>query len=455
MMVLLAFSFAFGGASRANALRLALVELAALPLFVMALSQLAGESGKAADRHRLALGLLAATVVVPLLQLIPLPPAIWTRLPGREQLVLAFDLVQMPQSWIPLSLTPVQTWNAALALVPPVAVFVTMLLNRDGPLARRAILLLLVFTLVNIGVGAIQLVSGDRRFYPYESTQAGFITGLFANRNHFATLLLIAMPFAAAIAGQSAARRPEQLRAWVLLLGAAFAVAMLSLLAAQSRAGVLLFLPALALSIAVAWRAARLHRPKPVVLIVAGVLVAGGLGVGATFLPPILDRYDAASGQTEARFQRWPTVVSASQTYLPVGSGVGSFDPVFRTIEPLDQLDSTFFNHAHNEYLEIWLETGWIGLVLVALLFVWWGRRSWDAWFRSREPDRSLRRAASVAILLMLAHSMVDYPLRTEALAVAFALAAAILEGGGQLGGGRPTGGRSGGRKRSAAPVGA
>lgn len=435
MIVLLAFSFAFGGASRVNALRLALVELAALPLFVMSLSQLAGAPGKA-NRHRLALGLLAAAVVVPLLQLIPLPPAIWTRLPGREPLALAFELVQMPLGWIPLSLTPVQTWNAVLALIPPIAVFLAMLFNRDGPLARRAVLVLLGFTLLNIAIGAVQLASGgDRRFYPYESTQTGFITGLFANRNHLATLILTSMPFAAALAGQAMARRPDRVRAYVLLLAAAFVVAMLSLLAAQSRAGVVLFLPALLLSIGVAWRAAHLGRPKPVILIVVGLLVAGGIGVGAAFLPPILDRYDAASGQSEARFQRWPTVVNAGQTYLPVGAGVGSFDPVFRTVEPLDQLDSTFFNHAHNEYLEIWLETGWIGLALVALLFVWWGRRSWDAWFRSRDVDRSLRRAASVAILLMLAHSTVDYPLRTEAMAVVFALAAAILEGGGRLGG--------------------
>lgn len=449
MMVLLAFSFAFGGASRVNAVRLALVELAALPLFVMALSQLAGAPGKI-ERHRFALGLLAAAVVVPLLQLIPLPPAIWSRLPGREQLVLAFELVQMPLGWIPLSLTPVQTWNAVLALIPPVAIFVAMLLNRDGPLARRAILVLLAFALANIAVGAVQLATGDRRFYPYESTQTGFITGLFANRNHFATLLLISMPFAAAIAGQGAARRPEHLRAWTMMLGAAFSVAMLSLLAAQSRAGVILFLPALALSIVVAWRAARLRRPKPLVLIIGGILIAGGLGVGAMFLPPVLDRYDAASGATEARFQRWPTAVSAGQTYLPVGAGVGSFDPVFRTVEPLDQLDRTFFNHAHNEYLEIWIETGWIGVALLVLLFVWWGRRSWDAWFRSKDSDRSLRRAASVALLLMLAHSTVDYPLRTETLAVMFALAAAILEGGGRLAPGPNAGFRRGSRPSEA-----
>ena len=431
-MVLLAFSFAFGGASRVNALRLALVELAALPLFVMAFSQLAGGGLQTVRRHRLALGLLAATALVPLLQLIPLPPFVWTRLPGREPLALAFELVQLPLGWIPLSLTPVETWNAVLALVPPIAVFVAVLLNRDGPMARRAILMLLAFTLVNIAIGAVQLATGDRRAYPYESTQTGFITGLFANRNHFATLLLISMPFAGAIAGQGIARRPEHVRVYALLLAAAFAVVMLSLLAAQSRAGVALFLPSLLLSIPVAWRAARLGRPRPLVLIIGGVLIAGGLGVGATFLPPVLDRYDASTG-TEARFQRWPTVVNAGQTYLPVGAGVGSFDPVFRTVEPLNQLDRTFFNHAHNEYLEIWIETGWVGVALVILLFVWWGRRSWDAWFRSREPDRSLRRAASVALLVMLAHSMVDYPLRTEALAVMFALAAAILEGGGRL----------------------
>lgn len=441
MIALLALSFAFGGASRVNALRLALVELAALPLLVLAASQFASTPG-AFKTHRFILTLIAGCVLLPLIQLVPLPPGIWTGLPGREPLQLALELARIPAGWSPLSLTPVETWNAALALIPPVAVFVGLLLNREGPLTKRTIAVLLAFALINILLGALQFVSGDRRFYPYQSTQTGFITGLFANRNHLATLLLVSMPFAAAVAGQAIARRKDRARIYLMGLAAVFVTIMLALLAAQSRAGVALFVPSLLLSIAVVWRASRFAAPRPALLAVGILLVAGGLGFGALFLPPILARYEASAGGTEARFQRWPIAIEAGQQYLPVGAGIGSFDPVFRTIEPLEQLDATFFNHAHNEYLEIWIETGWIGVALLIAFFVWWGRRSWDVWFRSSgSSDRHFRQAASAAILICLIHSIVDYPLRTVALAVVFAMAGAILEvGGGVAASGREAG---------------
>jgi hypothetical protein len=48
----------------------------------------------------------------------------------------------------------------------------------------------------------------------------------------------------------------------------------------------------------------------------------------------------------EPRFERWPRIAEAAQTYLPLGSGIGSFDAVYRSVEPLEELDSTFFNQA-------------------------------------------------------------------------------------------------------------
>src|SRR5690606_11419873 len=101
---------------------------------------------------------------------------------------------------------------------------------------------------------------------------------------------------------------------------------------------------------------------------------------------------------------------------------------VFRSVEPLEQLDPTFFNHAHNEYLETWLEAGWPGAILIVAFLVWYGRRSWGAWRAGPSRERDLQRAASIGLLAMLAHSAVDYPLRTATLACLFALCAAVLE---------------------------
>jgi O-antigen ligase len=83
----------------------------------------------------------------------------------------------------------------------------------------------------------------------------------------------------------------------------------------------------------------------------------------------------------------------------------------------------TYFNHAHNDYLELWLETGWLGAALLALFLVWFLLAAWRAW----RAGTALSQGASAAVLLLLAQSAVDYPLRTETLAVLFAFCCALL----------------------------
>lgn len=429
-VVLLVFSFAFGGASRMHALRLAIVELAALPLLAIVGIQLQ-KWGSWRD-HKLILGLLAGLIALPLIQLIPLPPTIWTALPGREQLTLALTLAGLQPGWSSLSVTPDRTWQHFLALIPPVAIFLAVI-PASTDLKRRLVFLLLGATVVSIILSLGQIASGGTHFYLWPAARDGSVEGLFANRNHNATLLLISLPFAAALAGASLRRRVdgEQLVLW---LGALFiGLVVVAIGVIRSRAGVILIGPSLALSLLAAWIASGRRRPGPAFFGMAAVVGLAIAAVGLFALAPILDRFDPNS-PAEGRFENWPVVAEAAQTYLPVGSGLGSFDAVYRSVEPLERLDPTYFNQAHNDYLETWLETGWMGMALVLVFLAWWGRRSWACWRAPPSRESDLQRAASIAILMVLLHSVVDYPLRTETIAVLFALFAAILEGAGAPG---------------------
>ncbi|HUH23012.1 MAG TPA: hypothetical protein VLZ51_03000, partial [Brevundimonas sp.] len=71
---------------------------------------------------------------------------------------------------------------------------------------------------------------------------------------------------------------------------------------------------------------------------------------------------------------------------------------------------------------------GWLGAALLIGFLIWYGRRLWVVWRSGPSRERDMQRAASIAILVMIVHSGVDYPLRTATLAVLFALCAAILE---------------------------
>ena len=420
--VLLALSFVLGGASRDHVLRLAIVELAALPLLVLAAGRLI-RTGHWRE-HRLALGLLAAIAAIPLIQLIPLPPAIWTSLAGRDQLVLALDLAGLQPGWAPLTLTPDLTWRSALALVPPAAMFMAAI--TISPLQRaRLVQLCLAAAVAGILLGVAQMASGGERLYPWETTGAGAMTGFFANRNHLASMILAVLPFGVVLGAASLRRRDGDQRA--LWFAAIFVgVAIIALAAIRSRAGIMLFVPVMASSLLAAWIAAGRGRPAPALLLLLGATGAALTAVAVLALPPIMERFETQDSQL--RFDRWPAVAEAAQTYLPLGSGIGSFDAVYRSVEPLNELDFSFFNQAHNDYLETWLEAGWLGAALILGFFVWYGRRTWSAWKAPPSGERDLQRAASIAIGVFLLHSFGDYPLRTATLAVLLALCCGLLE---------------------------
>lgn len=420
MALFVASAFLFGGASRENALRLALVELASLPLLVGAAGTLirTGDWGK----HRRALLIVGALVAIPLLSLIPLPAGVWQALPGREQLALGLSVSGIAPGWVPASLTPDLTWRGFLALSPPIALFLGVLAY-GVPFAQRTLLVCLVAGLAGLGLGVLQMATGTTQLYLWATTDAGNVAGFFANRNHLATLCLIGVPFALILAIENRNYR-SQMRtasAWIGFLYVA--VAIIAIGAIRSRAGILMILPVIVLSGGLA--TASVRRITPALLGLILLVAVSVTAIGTLAIRPILARFQ--SGAPEGRFENWPVVADAAQTYFPVGSGIGSFDAVYRSVEPLARLDSTFFNHAHNEYLEIWLETGIFGIVLLAAFLVWLGRVALQAWGAEKGLFRNLQLSAVVAILTVMLHSAADYPLRTETIAVVFALLCGVL----------------------------
>jgi hypothetical protein len=122
----------------------------------------------------------------------------------------------------------------------------------------------------------------------------------------------------------------------------------------------------------------------------------------------------------------------AARDLLPFGSGVGSFVPVYQLYEtPALALPGFYINRAHNELLDVTLETGLAGLLLIGLFCFWLGLRLIKIWRADTAwplpVDALLARAAGCAIVLVLAHSLVDYPLRTAAISAVFALACGML----------------------------
>ena len=417
----------FGGASRENALRLAIVELAALPLLALTVRRALREGGERLTRLRVPLTILALIGVVPLLQLCPLPPGLWTALPGQAPRLEALRLAHLPTPWLPLSLDPGETGRMALALIPPAAMFLGMASLRPGQ-TRALTWLWIALAAAGLVVGLAQVASpAGGPAYPYATTNLGSLVGLFANRNHEAGFLLALTPLAAAAARRSdlSSRQDASSRGWGdgRWLGYLFVLAaMVALGVIRSRAGLVLAPPAIAATLAVGARVGGRRSGWGPAAALAAAVAAAAVAVVVSGLGPIVDRF-ASGASGEFRLQAWPYIAAAARAFLPLGSGLGSFDRVFEAVEPLSLVAPAYFNHAHNDYLELWLETGWIGAAILALFALWFLAASVRAW---RSGD-DLARAASAGVVLLLAQSAVDYPLRTEALAVLFAFCCGLL----------------------------
>jgi O-antigen ligase len=284
----------------------------------------------------------------------------------------------------------------------------------------------LAVTACSLMLGLLQMAAGPTsHLRPYQRTNAEYGVGFFANRNHQAALLLTALPLAAHFIG--ARRRPGA--NWTLppiLFGAAVAlVAAVGVVAAGSRAGLLLLIPGALAAFFIAARAEHLQlRWVGLGAVILGVVVAGALVVD-----PGGGLHNLAKPVSEdQRAQVAPDIARAAMHYGPVGTGLGSFDPVYRSVEPVTAASTTFLNHAHDDYLELWLETGVVGAILLVAFLYWFGRASWRAWISERKlVGASLARAGSTVAGLLLLHSAVDYPLRTTALAALFGLACGLL----------------------------
>lgn len=371
----------------------------------------------------------ALVLAVPAVQLVPLPSALWQALPGRGLTAETLGLVGAENAWRPWSLTPFRTLAALLAMVPAAWLLVdTARLSRSQ--RAKIVGTIAVVAFASLVIGAGQLPGGEGNpFLLYSDGETHVLTGFQANRNSTADVLLIGMIAAAASIREWNDGRRAPFPASTILV----ATALVSLLFAVgvlltgSRTGIVLLSVALLAVALITWPGIAIGRK-------AAAAFAGGLvlviGAGAAMLAnsrminAILSRFRF---DAEFRPELWRDTLYAIGQYFPFGSGLGSFRPVFVAIERLEVVDETAPNRAHNDYLELALETGAFGCAVLAIIAVVLLVAIIAGARRPPAGSRSIFIFATATLWVIALHSLVDYPLRSMALACIVAASAALL----------------------------
>ena len=325
------------------------------------------------------------------------------------------------------TVTPWASERALYAWLPPVAAFLAGLAL--PPRAQRnGLRLIVALVTASLLLAYLQLAAPqDSVFNPFPDLVPMF-NGLFANPNHQGTALAVgAVLLLSASTGDPEARQrlsDGRLRAFkigriglavLLLMGIPFT---------GSRGMVLIAAAALmALPLANGWLASQWRRPggKRRVL---GIGLAG-LAVAALVAAVTLGwmRVDRLEGGRSALAA---STAEMAIDAMPMGTGAGSFVPWFDAHVPDALLQYEYYNHAHNEYVQWWLEGGIAGLGWIVLLLAGF------AWARPRRSLDGQRPSGAwvgswLGVGILLAHSVADYPMRTPTLAVAGAWMAAVV----------------------------
>ena len=360
-----------------------------------------------------------------ILQLIWLPPSVWSLLPGRDIIMTGYELTGLELPWLPISMTPEITLYSLLDFLPPIAVFTYILSFASVKEINTSIYCLMGISILFAVLGFAQTLSGSQSLYPYSVSNFGRPTAFFTNTNHFATLLLMTMCFSlhfmAIDHGSGMSSIILRKTPNFILFGGCTIFLMLGVISTKSLAGIGILAVLLSAHLAIYGRLTWLKSSNNilrfsisilifaiVIFLILDVFLKGNL---------LVDVFDIIKGESDfSRKKIYPEVLKLIPTYLPFGAGLGSFEQIYSVDRSLEQTIGQFVNHAHNDYLELFVEFGLFAFLFIGLFLKWW-LQAWKSTFalmtKFYGQFYSLRVPALLAIGVFLMHSIVDYPART------------------------------------------
>lgn len=389
-------------------------------------------------RTLLVVFLLLSPAWLALVYMTPLPAASWASLPGRseyQQLTAVAGFT--PVTARPLSLVPDDTRVSLLAGIPLVAAFLAGYLCQPGR-QRWLLATVVVVAFLQVVLGLLQVAGGAKSAF-YFGGDGGRPFGTFANANHFANYLGMALAAYIGLAwtsllGEPTPRRHHSRRGFTGRHAAALWIAggmilVLGILLSRSRGAALTVLPAGMLALGLALSAGTRTQNWRVTLglglgVTAGALALVGLGT-------MVSRFELR-GITDAaaiRGQLASTTLDGAAVFWPWGAGWGTYAAVYPRFQPVEI--QGLADYAHLDYAQMLFEGG-IFAVLMAAAFCWLAGSRAVALARSALRRKSLDNEqmmcalCGLGLLGLLLHSLVEFNMHIPANAIVGALLAGI-----------------------------
>lgn len=226
-------------------------------------------------------------------------------------------------------------------------------------------------------LGLLQYLSGaDKIFWLLDIKRTGFFSA-FSNQDHFAGYMAMIIPLVTGLLiteylqyqgtnSKREIRNPALKIANHRVFFYIFTIVIMlsSLFFARSSGGAFSMMISFLLLVGIMLCRRRLRRFSWVVIPILTITLGMLIWIG---IHPVIEELSTAvdieNKSLTARVEFWKDTVSAIRDFSFLGAGLGTFPFVYPQYSTITF--NTFVNHAHNEYLELLLETGFIGLFFI------------------------------------------------------------------------------------------
>lgn len=412
--------FLFGGSSRDDVQSAAILQPLAVFLFALALIIL----NKKVASQNLALILSGALLVTTIsIYLVPMPHTYWNGLASHRLIEEVDRLAKVGSVWRPLAINHIGGISTLFAVLIPLSVLLLSIQTKREE--RLDILMIAVcLGLLSALLGLFQAIGDpDGPLYFYRITNNGSAVGLFANRNHQATLIATLFPMIAIFASANNQIRLNRYRGIIAIAFATFLVPMI--LVTGSRAGLVLGALAIISALCLYWRSVRGSGSRTIKksqkLLIASVSVVALLLGLVTILASratALERLLQTGDGPEDRLRTWSYIMRMAWDYFPLGTGPNGFSSGYAALENTFLLDSTYLNKAHNDWIELFVTFGLPAVILMVIGFAAIARKLFEIRQQKYEKrDTQFILLGLVILMILSLSSFVDYAGRTPAIA--------------------------------------
>lgn len=379
-----------------------------------------------------------------LFQIVPLPPWLLELLsPNTYRLYMDTIGIVDDGSWLSISVNRKSTLLEFFRYASYVGFYfltVQLLSNKER---LQSVVGLVVIFLTSLSAFAIiqYFTSRDTIFWLIEVPINSIIFGPYVNHNHFAGLMELALPMVIALFIYLKPRISYK-QSWkekiveifdfqginlYILLGFSALLIASSIVLSLSRGGMIsASLSVVLLVILISLR----FKQKKMNIIVFLLLISVFLSVSWFGWETVVDRFARLQNQQgeiyEARLEFWKDSIEIIKALPLVGAGFGTFSdiyPAFRTF-----ISDRAVLHAHNDYLELLIEGGVIGLLLVSLFLIYLVKSSFKV-FRKRHDRYSiyLFLGCFTGLVSIFIHSLTDFNLHIGANGLYFFFIAGLM----------------------------